>query len=121
MPDFSTSLFDTTASLETHKRFDSLSSLSDPESPIPDVIALPPPPTAATSLQGSMKAIGKATKAALNHPLRILVMNYQSIKNKKAELHTIIESTKPDIILGNESQVTPDLKKTQKFYQILLM
>ena len=38
MPIFSTSLFDTTASLETHNRFDSLSSLSDPESPIPDII-----------------------------------------------------------------------------------
>ena len=44
MPNFSTSLFDTTASLETHNRFDSLSSLSDPESPIPDIIPLPPPP-----------------------------------------------------------------------------
>ena len=38
MPNFSTSLFDTTASLETHNRFASLSSLSDPESPIPDII-----------------------------------------------------------------------------------
>ena len=44
MPNFSTSLFDTTASLETHNRFDLLSSLSDPESPIPDITATPPPP-----------------------------------------------------------------------------
>ena len=57
-----------------------------------------------------MEAKGKATKAALNHPLRILVMNCQSIKNKKAELHTIIDSAKPDMI-----------SKTQKFSQILLM
>ena len=42
MPNFSASLFDTTASLETHNRFDSPSSLSDPESPIQDII---PPPT----------------------------------------------------------------------------
>ena len=41
MPNVSTSLFDTTASLETHNRFDSLSSLSDPESPIPDIIGSP--------------------------------------------------------------------------------
>ena len=67
-----------------------------------------------------MEAKGKATKAALNHPLRILVMNCQSIKNKKAELHTIIDSAKPDIILGNESWLTPDIK-TQKFSQSLLM
>ena len=38
MPNFSTSLFDTTAYMETHNRFDSLSSLSDPESPISDII-----------------------------------------------------------------------------------
>ena len=56
-----------------------------------------------------MEAKGKATKAALNHPLRILVMNCLSIKNKKAELHTIINSAKPDIILGNESWLTPDI------------
>ena len=37
-------------------------------------------------------------------------MNCQSIKNKKAELHTIIDSAKPDIILGNESWLTPDIK-----------
>ena len=103
MPNFSTSLFDTTASLETHNRFDSLSSLSDP--------------TAASSpiVQGPMEAKGKATKAALNHPLRILVMNCQSIKNKKAELHTIIDSAKPDIILGNESWLTPDIKNSEIF------
>ena len=114
MPNFSTSLFDTTASLETHNRFDSLSSLSDPESPIPDIIGLP---TAALSpiVQGPMEAKGKATKAALNHPLRILVMNCQSIKNKKAELHTIIDSAKPDIILGNESWLTPDIKNSEIF------
>ena len=45
MPYFSTFLFDTTASLETHNRFDSLSSLSDPKSPIPDIID----PTVASS------------------------------------------------------------------------
>ena len=31
-----------------------------------------------------MEAKGKAAKAVLNHPLRILAMNCQSIKNKKA-------------------------------------
>ena len=60
-----------------------------------------------------MEAKGKATKAALNHPLRILVMNFQSIKSKKAELHTIIDSAKPDIILGNESWLTPDIKNSE--------
>ena len=42
MPNFSTSLFDT--SLEVSNRFESLSSLSEPDSPIPDNIDPPPPP-----------------------------------------------------------------------------
>ena len=42
-------------------------------------------------------------------------MNCQSIKNKKAELHTIIDSAKPDIILGNESWLTPDIKNSEIF------
>ena len=44
MPNFSTSLFDTTASLEVSNRFETLSSLSEPDSPVPDDIAPPPPP-----------------------------------------------------------------------------
>ena len=44
-----------------------------------------------------------------------LIMNCQSVKNKKAELHTIIDSAKPDIILGNESWLTPDIKNSEIF------
>ena len=42
-------------------------------------------------------------------------MNCQSIKNKIAELHTIIDLAKPDIILGNESWLTPDIKNSDIF------
>ena len=42
-------------------------------------------------------------------------MNYQSIKNKKVELHTIIDTAKPDIILENESWLTPDIKNLEFF------
>ena len=42
-------------------------------------------------------------------------MNCQSINNKRAELHTVIESAKPDIILGNESRLTPDIKNSEIF------
>ena len=62
-----------------------------------------------------MEAKGKATKAALNHPLGILAMNCHSIKNKKTELHTFIDSAKRDVILGNESWLTPDTKKSEIF------
>ena len=42
-------------------------------------------------------------------------MNCQSIKNKKAEIHTVIESAKPDIILGNASWLTPDIRNSEIF------
>ena len=60
MPNFFTTLFDTTASLETHNQFGLLSFLSDPENLIPDIIA--PPPTAVSSpiVQESKEAKGKA-------------------------------------------------------------
>ena len=77
---------------------------------------LPPPPNAASSPIVHLKEANPRTKrAVLNHPLRILIMNCQSIKNKKAEIHTVIESAKPDIILGNESWLTPDIKNSEIF------
>ena len=74
-------------------------------------------PTAASSpvVQEPKEAKGKAAKAALNHPLRILNINCQSIKNKEAELHTIMDTAKPDIILGNESWLTPEIKNSEIF------
>ena len=66
-------------------------------------------------MQPSKEAKSKIKKAALNHPFRILIMNCWSIKNKKAEIHTLIDSAKPDIILGNESWLTPDIKNSEIF------
>ena len=112
MPNFSTSLFDTSASLDVSNRFETLSTLSEPDSPIPDNIG---PPKAASSPIVQKEAKPKTKKAVLNHPLRILIMNCQSINNKRAELHTVIDSAKPDIILGNESWLTPDIKNSEIF------
>ena len=36
------------------------------------------------------------------------------IKEKKAELHTISDSAKPDITLGNVSWLTPDIKNSER-------
>ena len=35
--------------------------------------------------------------------------------NNKAEIHTVIDSAKPDIILGNESCLTPEVKNSEIF------
>ena len=114
MPNFSTSLIDTTASLEVSNQFETLSSLSEPDSPVPVNIA---PPAASSPIgQQSKGARPKTNKAVLNHPLRILIIYCQSVKNKKAEIHTITDSAKPDIILGNESWLTPDIKKNSEIF-----
>ena len=111
---YTDSMYKTNCKVETHNRFDWLSSLFDPEKPIPDIIG---PLTAASSpiVQEPNEANRKAAKAALNHFLRISIMNCQSIKYKKAELHIIIDSAKPHIILENESWLTPGIKNSEIF------
>ena len=42
-------------------------------------------------------------------------MNCQSIKNKKVEIQAVINSAKPDIILGNESWLTPEIINSDFF------
>ena len=42
-------------------------------------------------------------------------MNLQSIKNKKPELQTIVVSAKPDMILGCESWLSPDIANSEIF------
>ena len=110
MPNYSTSLFDTTAAVDTDNRFESLSSFSDPDSPIPDNIA-------ASSLIVQQSKEAKTKKARLDHPFRILIMNCQSIENKKAEHHAVIDSAKPDIILENESWLSPNIKNSEIFQE----
>ena len=47
-------------------------------------------------------------KAKGNH-LRILTINFQSLRRKGKELEALIEETEPDIILGNETWLDPDI------------
>ena len=79
-------------------RFETLSTLSESDSPVPDSNASPQ--AASSPIVQQKEAKTKPKKAVLNHPLRILIMNCQSIKSKKAEIQTVIDSAKPDIIFG---------------------
>ena len=47
--------------------------------------------------------------------LRLLVINFQSIKNKKEELAIILDEIKPDIVLGSETWLRPDIKTPEFF------
>ena len=50
-------------------------------------------------------------KVKSNH-LRIVNVNFQSNKNKVADLHTLIDSANPDVIIGTETWLTPDMVST---------
>ena len=42
----------------------------------------------------------------VNRPLRIISLNFQSITNKKPELDLLLNTTKPDVIIGIETWLT---------------
>jgi hypothetical protein len=50
-------------------------------------------------------------------PLRILVLNYQSIKSpgKPAQLSNIIESSQANIVIGTQSWLKPSVNSPEVF------
>ena len=62
----------------------------------------------------------KSSKNHKKHPgkrstLSVLLVNCQTVRNKVADLATVIEERKPDIILGNESWLRPDINSKEIF------
>jgi hypothetical protein len=45
--------------------------------------------------------------------LRLLEINFQSIKNKSADLQMAIDSPQPDIIIGTETWLTKDMNSSE--------
>lgn len=48
-----------------------------------------------------------------SQPLKILIVNFQSIKSKQGQVKNLIESTKPDIILGTETWIEGSITNNQ--------
>ena len=78
-----------------------------PDSPVPTDTGSPTATSSPVSVWHTRPKIAK--KTVLNHPLRILIMNCQLIKNKKPELQTVVDAAKPDIIMGCEFWLSPDI------------
>ena len=102
MPNFSSSIFDLTIP-ETSNSFSPLSEHSVGSPGLPK----------ATSSPIKQTYIKRAQKKET--PLKILTINFQSIKNKKAELDEIISSVQPEIILGTETWLSSDILSSEFF------
>jgi hypothetical protein len=58
---------------------------------------------------------GRPQMSQFQDMFRILVVNCQSIKNKKQELENLVETSKPDIMIGTESWLSNDIQSTELF------
>ena len=44
-----------------------------------------------------------------SNPLKIALINFQSIREKKPQFFSFVDFYKPDIIVGTETWLTPDI------------
>ena len=51
----------------------------------------------------------------VNLPLRVLNINFQSIKRKQHIVNNIIESSKPDIVIDTETWLKPNIHNNEVF------
>ena len=104
LPNFSTTLFE--SYIETSNTYSALDSLVESDLNVSQLGE----PTATSS-----PAKPKLSNTKKQTPLRILNINFQSIKNKKPELDHIISSVKPDIILGTETWLSQETSSYEYF------
>ena len=104
MPQFTSSLFE--SFLKTNS-YNSFSSLDDSDNlGHPSACSSPKATSAQAANTGTVKAWNNFT---------IININFQSIRNKKAEVGNIIESYNPSIIIGTETWLNPSIHSSEIF------
>ena len=85
---------------------------------VPDISATSPDPT-----KHKLKPVHSSTPAKkqqssqqkLKVPLRVLNINFQSIKMKQCRLSNVLECVNPDIVIGTETWLDSSIKDSEFF------
>ena len=66
-----------------------------------------------------LRSNDQQNKCPSNAPqkLKILNVNFQSVVNKVADIYCLVETESPDVIIGTESWLSPDIKDSEIFPQ----
>ena len=106
IPNFSTSLFSqwTTNLSNSFSSLDTLNSIDD--SPLS-------PPVASSSPKVCTPP--KQTRHNANKTVKVMVVNFQSLKNKTADLKTCLSMQNPEIVIGTETWLNPDISNNELF------
>ena len=122
-PNFSSILFNAPVIESTDNRFSVLeesmrSTSTTPSSPFSPSLShasspsTPGSPQATSSPQTGSKPRKRNT---IKNNFKVAVMNFNSIRNKTVEFQTFLEDTDPDIVIGTESWLTPDIGDAEVF------
>ena len=117
VPNFSSGLFEN-SSLSFDSLFNPFATL-DPRccSPEPNPIFDPLTPTKepapVLTSTPNPPSKGKFSKNSHIPQLKTLIINFQSLWNKRTELSTLAKDTGCDIIIGTETWLTPEIKNSE--------
>ncbi len=112
MPNFSSSLFKSKSSVDHTNPFSTL--IQDGNS----ALGSQSPPCSIQSpdeFHQSTPKSGQISRKEIHHRLRLLNVNCRSVVNKKEQFHALIDNVKPDIIIGTESWLKPDMLDNEIF------
>lgn len=112
LPNYSTGLSDSLDTLSDSNLYDTLHLDNTTCS---DFLDHPPQATSSSKPNKSPHNNPKQLRKKTNQRLVILNINCQSIKTKMPELHQVINQVKPDIIVGTESWLNPEINNSEIF------
>ena len=114
MPQFSSSLFENSSQgVNLSNSFDSLGSLSSVHDSAARFNPGPPLASSTPSRQSNIKSEKKQNRT--DRRMKIVVVNFQSAKNKKEEIGNMIDSCNPDVIIGTETWLNENIHSTELF------